>query len=251
MASGTKESNRTYFQTCKEKGADDGWPYFGRYLKTAPDPIPEGMVIDTYEKKGKRHNYEKKDWVSGYLKRIMTEEKEIVGKKVKDLSVILGDETSSATYKVTLGTVKSAYSRQLLQRLCNPALKPDDPIRLSLYQFSKDDGTKGTALSVKQGETSIGIKGADGNKLPYIVGMPEGIPMVVNDEKVTDFKDQINWLFKTVMERLPADVFSKEPIPAPATPEAPSSNENFPTQAPPVQNTPPPITPDDDSALPF
>lgn len=256
MATGTRTSNRIYLQACKEKGADDGWPFIGRYIKTVPDPIPAGMVIDTHIKGAKTTHFQKFDFVSGYLKQLFTEDKEILGKPVKELAIVLGDETTDTTYQFTPGTVNSSYARQLLQRLCNPALDPSQPIEINLYGFKKDDNTPGTALSVKQNGANIPVKDESRNWLPFIASMPEGNPVVVNGIKMTDFTAQVAWLFKTVMATLPADVFRKEAAPQvttttpaqPAAPVAPPITVNVPASTVP---TTPPTTVDDSLDLPF
>lgn len=265
MAAGNKPKNRIWLQTNKEKGAESGWPYFGRYLKEAPNPVPQGVELDIYQKNGKNLCFQKFDFVSGYLVSVFTEEKEILKKKVKELSVVLGDETSDTKYEISLGSVRSSYSRSFLQRMCSPELDPNQPIELRLRQFDKSDGTKGTTLSVRQNGETITIKDDQKNVLPYLKDMPAGVPTVVNDEKITDYSAQMAWLFKTVMERLPAGVFGKNDNQHAAAPAnnntqanpAPSSapvDQSRPAE-PPKQEVPvdSPVEQDlqDDNSLPF
>lgn len=236
MAAGTRQGggNRLFLQTCKSK---DGKPFLGRYLKEVPSPTPAGWVLDsTISKAGKVTNFQRFDFVTGYLKSIYTEVEQILGKDVKKLNIVLADDDHS--YQIDMGTVSGAYSRQFLQRVLNPTFNPDGEITVEVYSFQKDDKTLGTSLSLSQGDVKIGIKDAEYKLLPFITAMPEGKPVVLNGDKVTDYTDQIAWLFKSVVEKLPADLFEKK---APAQATTPVAEQ---APVPP----PPPV---DDSDLPF
>ena len=207
-----------------------------KYIKD-PSKAPEGSeVVTKTSKGGAASHFIAYDYITGVLHGVRYDAKEINGKKMKEVVLLLRD--GEVEQELTLGSVKGSFFRDFLKRSLDPNFKPAFTLRIAPYHsvsVNPDNPAKpfdNSGLSMKSGD----VKLSAAKYQPATEGKPESglhlkdMPKVVYTEdafgeKTGDNTAQITWL-KTQFDTLVLPNLPKfEPVATPvqASPPPPTS----------------------------
>lgn len=206
MAVGQKSNNRKYFEI-RKIGND---AYVASYLGSSdkPDDIRQGFgEMRKVSKNGVDRYYDTFGFISGKITNLFVRKEEINGQEISMLNVMLDDNGDQ--YALKLGDLYGSYSRQFFQRIISHEVSTEAEILIEPYKFTKPDKSIGTALTVKLGDRNIQVKDEAKNFLPFLGGMPVGVPIMVQGKPMTDYTDQVKWLMAQIKAKFPPEVFAK------------------------------------------
>lgn len=249
-----------WFQIGRKDFQDAGDAVFREFLKEGPPPAESRGLRQFVQHPKSRAWYEQFESIDGIITGITWEKREISGQQ--QTMMIVTVEDAAERFKIEIGNWDGKFSKNLMQRLCQPIFNPLIQTTLKPYALTATSGEHA-------GKTFLGITvyngilpdgkarkidaryAGDGFPLPQPEIKTETVitgPDTSETKEKRDYRKQaiflVNWVKDKVIPNLPKDVFVSTNVVEPGAGEFSddeTAGDTFPDD-PSFPTTPPPAT---------
>lgn len=193
----TTQQHARKFGISRENGVTDknGRPHFFEWIKELPANQTNRKFETRRKQAGSPAHYELFTAVSGYLKGVRAEWKEIAGAREQWLYLDLHD--TDGEYIIEVGRMDSRYALDLMKRLLDPAFDITLRIRLRPFDFVGKDGKRQIGVSVMNGTDA---KLSAGETNTALADAPRATSAEFKGKVHWDFTPVAHWLFAKVSD---------------------------------------------------